>query len=74
MITEITLDGVASYKKKVTLTTDRKVNIIYGLNGSGKSTFSNYFYDRGNPKYNQCSHSVGDASILVYNQGNPPIN
>ncbi|MEZ8988010.1 AAA family ATPase [Vibrio breoganii] len=68
MITEITLDGVASYKKKVTLTTDRKVNIIYGLNGSGKSTFSNYFYDRGNPKYNQCSHSVGDASILVYNQ------
>ncbi|MCP4992054.1 MAG: AAA family ATPase [Colwellia sp.] len=68
MITEITLDGVASYKKKVTLTTDRKVNIIYGLNGSGKSTFSNYFYDRDNSKYNQCSHSVGDASILVYNQ------
>ncbi|MGR6837829.1 AAA family ATPase [Aliivibrio wodanis] len=68
MITEITLDGVASYKKKATLTTDKKINIIYGLNGSGKSTFSNYLYDRDNPKYNQCTHNVGDVSILVYNQ------
>ncbi|KAA8679665.1 AAA family ATPase [Vibrio gigantis] len=68
MITEITLDGVASYKKKTTLFTDKKVNIIYGLNGSGKSTFSNYFYDYDNPKYNQCTHNVGDVSILVYNQ------
>ncbi len=68
MITEITLDGVASYKKKAILTTDKKVNIVYGLNGSGKSTFSNYFYDLDNPNYNQCSHRVGDASILVYNQ------
>lgn len=68
VITEITLDGVASYKKKATLTTDKKINIIYGLNGSGKSTFSNYLYDRDNPKYNQCTHNVGDVSILVYNQ------
>ncbi|MGF1883725.1 AAA family ATPase [Vibrio splendidus] len=68
MITEITLDDVASYKKKAILTTDKKVNIIYGLNGSGKSTFSNYFYDLKNPNYNQCNHRVGDASILVYNQ------
>jgi len=68
VITEITLDGVASYKKKAILTTDKKVNIVYGLNGSGKSTFSNYFYDLDNPNYNQCSHRVGDASILVYNQ------
>ncbi|MCL1052223.1 AAA family ATPase, partial [Shewanella abyssi] len=59
MITEINLEGVASYKSKSTLTTDKKVNLIYGLNGSGKSTFSNYFYDLENTKYNKCSNTNG---------------
>lgn len=68
MITNIVLNNIASYKSKAELTTDKKVNIIYGLNGSGKSTFSNYFYDIKNTKYEHCSH-IGDYdTILVYNQ------
>jgi len=68
MITEIILDNVASYKSQATLRTDKKVNVIYGLNGSGKSTLSNYLYDPKNFRYNKCSHTNTDESILVYNQ------
>ena len=32
-----------------------KVNFIYGTNGSGKSTISNYFQDTTEPKYADCS-------------------
>ncbi|QQN37440.1 AAA family ATPase (plasmid) [Rahnella aceris] len=68
MITNIVLNNIASYKSKAELKTDKKVNIIYGLNGSGKSTFSNYFYDPQSTKYEHCSH-IGDYdTILVYNQ------
>ena len=37
MITKISLNKVASYKKPTVLETDKKVNLIYGLNGTGKS-------------------------------------
>lgn len=68
MITNIVLDNVASYRSKTELKTEKKVNIIYGLNGSGKSTFSNYFYNSENTKYQQCSHIGTDDTVLVYNQ------
>lgn len=68
MITNIVLDNVASYRSKTELKTEKKVNIIYGLNGSGKSTFSNYFYNSENTKYQQCSHISTDDTVLVYNQ------
>lgn len=68
MITQITLNNIASYKSVAQLNTDKKVNIIYGLNGSGKSTFSNYFYTPGEIEYQHCSHSGEYDSILVYNQ------
>jgi len=68
MITEICLDDVASYKSKAILNTEKKVNLIYGLNGSGKSTLSNYFYEPENPKYDKCSNTHNDETVLVYNQ------
>ncbi|MFZ3527907.1 AAA family ATPase [Vibrio harveyi] len=68
MISQINLANVTSYKSKTTLTTNKKVNIIYGLNGSGKSTFSNYFYTPEHDNYKDCSHSSDDCKILVYNQ------
>lgn len=68
MITNIVLDNVASYRSKTELKTEKKVNIIYGLNGSGKSTFSNYFYNSENTKYQQCTHISTDDTVLVYNQ------
>ena len=35
MITKVTLNSVASYKKPAVLETDMKVNLVYGLNGTG---------------------------------------
>jgi wobble nucleotide-excising tRNase len=42
---------------------------VYGLNGTGKSTISNYLYDRDGSEFDKCSVDVGaDEDILVYNQ------
>ena len=70
MISSITLQNVASYENS-TLTTNKKVNLIYGLNGTGKSTLSNYLYNRKDGKYTNCSILPplnDDDEILVYNQ------
>lgn len=68
LITQIHFSDVASYRNRTTLNTDKKVNIIYGLNGTGKSTFSNYFYSPEHEDYKNCSHVKGDCKIIVYNQ------
>lgn len=69
MITNIKMLGIASYKNMSELNTDKKVNIIYGLNGTGKSTISNFLYDQSDDSYQQCNASVSeDEKVLVYNQ------
>ncbi|MCP1479551.1 wobble nucleotide-excising tRNase [Pseudomonas chlororaphis] len=69
MISKIQIQGVASYQTPVILDTDKKVNIIYGLNGTGKSTLSNYLYNRSEVGYEKCSITINeDEEILVYNQ------
>lgn len=70
MITKITMNGVASYKHETSLTTDKPVNLVYGLNGVGKTTLSNYLYERDNLRYQKCSIEglQADDKILVYNQ------
>lgn len=69
MITKIKLDKVTCYKNLTSLDTDKKINLIYGLNGTGKSTLSDYLYDRTNPVFANCSmDSSDDEEILVYNQ------
>lgn len=69
MISKITIDKVASYKKPAILETDKPVNLIYGLNGTGKSTFSNYLLDPSQPKFNSCNViGQNDNEIYVYNQ------
>lgn len=70
MINKITLNKVASYKNVATLETNKKVNLIYGLNGVGKSTLSNYLYDVEDGKYTDCSIEGLDdeTELLVYNQ------
>lgn len=45
MITKIEIAGIPPFKDKAILETDKKVNLIYGLNGTGKSTISNVLYD-----------------------------
>ena len=70
MITKINLNNVASYKSLTALETDKKVNLIYGLNGTGKSTLSNYLHNQADEKYKSCSVEGLDQNheILVYNQ------
>ncbi len=70
MITKINLNNVASYKSLTTLETEKKVNLIYGLNGTGKSTLSNYLHKHTEEKYKSCSIEGLDDSheIIVYNQ------
>jgi len=70
MITKINLNKVASYKSQTALETDKKVNLIYGLNGTGKSTLSDYLYQRADKKFKSCSVEGLDDNheILVYNQ------
>lgn len=70
MISKISLNEVASYKCLTSLETDKKVNLIYGLNGTGKSTLSNFLYKPTESKYKKCSIDGLDDSheVLVYNQ------
>ncbi|MEJ8303698.1 AAA family ATPase, partial [Saccharibacillus sacchari] len=70
MITKIALDKVACYKSLTTLETDKKINLIYGLNGVGKSTFSNYLLRQKDERYKNCYIEGLDDNheILVYNQ------
>jgi len=69
MIRKITMNNVTSYKNPVTLETDKKVNLIYGLNGTGKSTFSDFLYDISDPRFTRCSvEGLTNEEILVYNQ------
>lgn len=70
MISKIVLNGVASYKKEAVLDTDKKVNLLYGLNGTGKSTFSEFLYDQTGERFSQCSIEGLEANdtVLVYNQ------
>lgn len=70
MITKINLNKVASYKSPTSLDTDKKVNLIYGLNGTGKSTLSNFLSKRTEEKFINCSVDGLDENqeILVYNQ------
>ncbi len=70
MITKINLNKVASYKSQATLETDKALNLIYGLNGTGKSTLSDYLLKITDDKFKNCSVDGLDENheILVYNQ------
>lgn len=69
MISKIVLNRVASYKAPSTLLTDKKVNLIYGLNGTGKSTLSNFMYNTSDPSFANCTiEDISNTSMLVYNQ------
>lgn len=70
MITKIKMNNVSSYKNSTSLETDKKVNLLYGLNGTGKSTLSNFLYNRSDDKFADCSvEGLKETdTILVYNQ------
>ena len=70
MITKISIKNVASYgENPAVLETQKKVNLIYGLNGAGKTVFSNFLADKNNRDFSDCSiEGLSDEKILVYNQ------
>lgn len=69
MLSKISLNKVACFKKPTFLETDKKINLIYGLNGTGKSTLSNFLYKSGDSKFKDCSiDGLDNAELIVYNQ------
>lgn len=70
MISKINLNKITSYKTPTVLETDKKVNLVYGLNGTGKSTLSNFLYKQSEERFNNCSIEGIDDNheFLVYNQ------
>ena len=75
MITEVKLKNVATYKAEKLVS--KKVNFIYGNNGTGKTTISRFI---ANPKELKFSDSElifdedGECNKLIYNQDFVKIN
>ena len=71
---KISISEVASYKEEACLETTKKTNLIYGLNGSGKTIISNFLKSINNDgcgtgDYSKCRLVDYDTEkILVYNQ------
>lgn len=72
MITNITMKDCATYKDKAeSLSNCKKINFIYGANGSGKSVICNFLMASDNSDYRNCSITDNDTShaeICVYNK------
>ncbi|MCF7970086.1 MAG: AAA family ATPase [Methylococcaceae bacterium] len=69
MINEIHIENVTSYTKPSKISPTNKISLIYGLNGSGKSTISNFFYNLQDPQYPDCKITEdSESEVLVYNQ------
>lgn len=69
MINEIHIEKVTSYKSPAKILPEKKISLIYGLNGSGKSTISNFLYNPDDPYFTHCKYvDNSDSEILVYNQ------
>jgi wobble nucleotide-excising tRNase len=72
MIESISMQGVASFQNPtpVSLSTNKKIVLLYGHNGTGKSTVARYLQDRTHSNYSNCSYVLPnsqDYQILVYN-------
>jgi wobble nucleotide-excising tRNase len=68
MAYKVTMDNVATYRSPTVLQSDKKITLLYGLNGTGKSTLSNYLYSPLDKKYSSCTRNgFDDAHLYVYN-------
>jgi wobble nucleotide-excising tRNase len=73
MIENITLQNITSYPKTTSVPigiNKKRVNLFYGLNGSGKSTVARYLQDIGSVDYSNCRITPiqNQNDIIVYNQ------
>ncbi|EMD0006143.1 AAA family ATPase, partial [Campylobacter upsaliensis] len=70
MITKISMKNVASYKNETTLETKKRINLIYGLNGVGKTQISKFLANQEDQNFKDCKIEglSNEQQILVYNQ------
>jgi wobble nucleotide-excising tRNase len=72
MIKSVDIKNVATYNNQgIQLTDLKKINFIYGANGSGKTTISNFIYDNADLKFSDCAISWQNElplNVLVYNK------
>lgn len=72
MIENITIKDIATYDNSGIQVSDlKKVNFIYGANGCGKTTISNFLFNNSDEKFSNCSLAwQSDISLntLVYNK------
>lgn len=71
MITNIKLDKIATFTEPVEINDLKKINFIYGSNGTGKTTISNFLYDLSNPDFSNCTkiwENNTEIETLVYNK------
>ena len=62
--------SVKSYsdERNIEIDLTKRINLVYGQNGSGKSTISGYFYKPEDEAYGSCSFSDTDKyRYIVYN-------
>src|SRR5690606_30496329 len=72
MLKSIDIKNVATYDNQGIQFNDlKKINFIYGANGCGKTTISNFVHDNSDTKFYNCSLTWQNASplkVLVYNK------
>ncbi len=78
MLKKIFLKNHASYGENgSSLETDKEINLIYGLNGSGKTTITNYLSNQESEDFKDCKidfSKINPPEINVYNQNFIEIN
>lgn len=63
------MKNVASYKDETTLETNKRINLIYGLNGAGKTQISKFLANQKDEKFKDCKiEGLINEETLVYNQ------
>lgn len=72
MIESIAIKNVATYNDTgIQIIGLKKINFIYGANGCGKTTISNFLHNLTDPKFHHCSvawQNETHLSSLVYNK------
>ena len=69
MLSKIQMSDVASFKTATALETDKRINLVYGLNGTGKSTLSDFLYKPDTERFAGCrTDPTPQDPIVVYNQ------
>lgn len=77
MITTIKIKGITTFQEEVIITNLKKVNFIYGANGSGKSTIAKFLYNTSlsdaekNPDFANCvqeGYDHNNCQILVFDE------